>query len=143
NSAPVLTVPANQMFAELTTLNVSASATDSDIPSNTLSFALVSAPLGMRSEERSVGKEWRPGEAQGPGTNLVSVSVTENGVQAFSASQSFRVIVTGVNSAPVLTVPANQMFAELTTLNVSASATDSDIPSNTLSFALVSAPLGM
>src|SRR5438552_3256785 len=143
NSAPVLTVPANQMFAELTTLNVSASATDSDIPSNTLSFALVSAPLGMSINPVSGAITWTPGEAQGPGTNLVSVSVTDNGVPALSATNSFTVIVTEVNRAPVLSVPANQTLAEVTTLNVSASATDRDIPSTTSLLAALPISLGM
>src|SRR2546426_9081598 len=86
---------------------------------------------------------WTPAEAQGPSTNLVSVSVTDNGVPALSATNSFTVIVTEVNRAPVLSVPANQTLAEQTTLNVNASATDSDIRTNNLRFALASAPRGM
>src|SRR5207245_5096651 len=86
---------------------------------------------------------WTPGEAQGPSTNLVSVSVTDNGVPALSVTNCCTVIWTEVNLAPVLSVPADQTIAEQTSLNVSASATDADIPANTLTFALVSAPLGM
>src|SRR2546421_4555679 len=86
---------------------------------------------------------WTPSEAQGPSTNVVSVSVTDNGVPALSATNSFTVTVTEVNLAPVLSVPADQTIAEQTGLSVSASATDADLPANTLTFALVSAPLGM
>src|SRR5438309_5978864 len=80
--APVLTVPANQTLAELTTLNVSASATDSDIPANGLTFALVSAPLGMSINPTTGKISWTPTEGHGPSTNVVSVSVTDNGVPA-------------------------------------------------------------
>src|SRR5438046_818883 len=86
---------------------------------------------------------WTPTEAQGPSTNAVSVSVTDNGVPALSVTNTFTVIVNEVNLAPVLTVPADQTINEQTTLSVSASATDADIPANTLTFALVSAPTGM
>src|SRR5204862_7494314 len=143
NLAPVLSVPADQTIDEQTSLSVSASATDADLPANTLSFALVSAPLGMSINPASGVISWTPSEAQGPSTNVVSVSVTDNGVPALSVTNSFTVTVTEVNVAPVLSVPADQTIAEQTTLSVSASATDADLPANTLTFALVSAPLGM
>src|SRR5437660_124586 len=130
-------------MAEQTTLNVSASATDADLPANSLTFALVSAPLGMSINPASGAISWTPSEAQGPSTNVVSVSVTDNGVPALSVTNSFTVTVTEVNLAPVLSVPADQTIDEQTTLSVSASATDADLPANTLSFALVSAPTGM
>src|SRR5207244_1031007 len=141
NRAPVLTVPANQTLAELTTLNVNASATDSDIPANTLTFALVSAPLGMSINPVSGAIIWTPTEAQGPSTNLVSVSVTDNGVPALSVTNSFTVIVTEVNSAPVLPVQTNRTINELTLLVVTNTASDSDILTNVLSY-LLSGPVG-
>src|SRR5207245_2277456 len=143
NLTPVLSVPADQTIAEQTSLSVSASATDADIPANTLTFALVSAPLGMSITRLSGGISGTPGEAQGPSTNLVSVSVTDNPARRSTDLNSFTVTVTEVNLTPVLSVPADQTIAEQTSLNVSASATDADIPANTLTFALVSAPLGM
>src|SRR5256884_4948271 len=86
---------------------------------------------------------WTPTEAQGPSTNAVSVSVTDNGVPALSVTNTSTVTVNEVNLAPVLTVPADQTINEQTTLNVSASATDADLPANTLTFALVISPAGM
>src|SRR3989442_379852 len=86
---------------------------------------------------------WTPTEAQGPSTNTITVVVTDNGVPALSVTNSFTVTVTEVNLAPVFNVPTDQTIAEQTSLNVSASATDADLPANTLTFALVSAPLGM
>ena len=86
---------------------------------------------------------WTPTEAQGPSTNTITVKVTDNGSPNLSDTKSFTVTVNEVNSAPVLTVPTNQVINELTTLNVSASATDSDTPTNTLTFSLLSPPAGM
>src|SRR5204862_415561 len=143
NLAPVLTVPADQTINEQTPLSVNATATDADLPANSLTFALASSPAGMTINPATGAISWTPTEAQGPSTNIVSVSVTDNGVPALSVTNTFTVTVNEVNLAPVLTVPADQTMAEQTTLNVSASATDADIPANSLTFALVSAPTGM
>ena len=142
NTRPVLTVPATQTIAELTTLSVNATATDSDVPANTLSFALVSGPPGLTVSSGG-GITWTPGEAQGPSTNPVTVRVFDNGSPSLGATNTFQVIVTEVNSAPVLTLPADQTIAAQTTLSVNATAVDSDVPANTLTFALVSGPAGL
>src|SRR5437762_2292060 len=86
---------------------------------------------------------WTPSEAQGPSTNVVTVRVFDDGTPSLSATNSFTVVVNEVNTAPALTMPANQTINELTTLNVSATATDTDLPANTLTFALVSGPAGL
>src|SRR5436190_2012844 len=143
NVAPVLSVPADQTIDEQTTLSVSASATDADLPANTLTFGLVSAPAGMTINPGSGVISWAPSEAQGPSTNTITVVVTDNGVPALSATNSFTVTVREVNVAPVLSVPANQTIDELSALAVTASATDADVPANTLTFSLVSPPAGM
>src|SRR5205823_5268010 len=143
NLAPVLTVPADQTINEQTSLSVNATATDADLPANSLTFALVSSPAGMTINPASGAISWTPTEAQGPSTNSVSVSVTHNGVPALRVTITLPVAVQVVNLAPVLTVPADQTMTEQTTLSVSASAIDADMPANTLTFALVSAPTGM
>src|SRR5438128_939280 len=84
-----------------------------------------------------------PTEAQGPSTNLITVRVTDNGAPQSSDTKSFTVVVTEVNSAPVLTVPTNQTVTELSTLTVTNTASDADLPTNTLTFSLVSAPAGV
>jgi uncharacterized membrane protein YecN with MAPEG domain len=148
NHAPLLTVPDDQTIDELTTLNVSASATDSDIPANPLTFLLVSPPTGMTINPNTGAIAWTPTEAQGPFTNVITVVVTDTNAaapanQQLSVTNSFTVTVNEVNHAPLLTVPANRSMDELTPLNVSASATDSDLPANPLTFTLVSPPAGM
>src|SRR5439155_27352731 len=87
---------------------------------------------------------WTPTATQGPSTNVVTVRVSDDGSPSLSATNSFRVIVTAANTAPVLTVPSNKTIREiLDTLVVTNTATDADVPANTLTFALVSAPVGV
>lgn len=142
NTAPVLTVPLDQTINELTTLSVSASATDSDIPANTLTFSLLAPPTGMSINPASGAITWTPSEAQGPSTNIITVVVTDNGSPPLSVTNSFIVTVNEVNSAPVLPVQPDVTIAEGTTLLVTNIATDSDIPTNMLSYALINPPTG-
>ncbi|HEY5297312.1 MAG TPA: putative Ig domain-containing protein [Verrucomicrobiae bacterium] len=142
NSAPAITLPATQTINELTALNVTATASDSDIPANTLTFALVSGPSGL-SVAANGHITWTPTEAQGPSTNTVTVKVTDNGSPNLSDTKSFTVVVNEVNTAPVLTLPANVSINEQSSYSANATATDSDIPANPLTFALVSGPSGL
>jgi hypothetical protein len=148
NTPPQLTVPSNQTIDELTPLSVSATATDSDIPANQLTFSLDSSPAGMAIDPKTGAIVWTPTEAQGPSTNLIRVVVTDSSpsavnAQHLSATNSFTVVVREVNTPPQLTVPGNQIIDELTPMNVAATATDSDLPANTLTFSLVAPPSGM
>src|SRR5204862_459736 len=124
-------------------LVVANTATDTDLPANTLTFALVSGPSGVSVNPTTGVLTWTPTEAQGPSTNTITVKVTDDGTPALSATNSFTVVVNEVNSAPVLTVPSDQTINELSTLVVTNTASDSDLPANTLSFGLVSAPAGV
>src|SRR5207248_794570 len=143
NSAPVLTVPASQTINELSALVVTNTVSDADLPANTLTFGLVSAPTGVLLDANTGVLSWTPTEAQGPSTNLITLKVSDNGAPPLSATNSFTVVVREVNSAPVLTVPADQTINELSTVVVTNTASDADLPANTLSFGLVSAPTGL
>src|SRR2546422_246360 len=103
---------------------------------------VVSGPLGLTASSGGA-IAWTPTEAQGPSTNTVTVRVFDDGTPSMSATNSFQVIVSEVNTAPILTVPGTQTIAEQTALSVNATATDSDVPANTLTFALVSGPSGL
>lgn len=148
NVAPVLTVPSAQTVDELMPLDVFASATDADIPANPLTYGLVSQPPGMTIDANTGEIKWTPSEAQGSNTYPVTVVVTDTNppavnAKSLSATNSFLVTVREINTPPQLTVPVNQTLTELNTLNVSASASDSDLPPNPLTFALISFPPGM
>src|SRR5947209_4558527 len=141
NSAPVLGAQVDRSIAEGTTLIVTNTATDSDIPANLSLHAALPISTGAAIDSTGV-ITWTPSEAQGPSTNVITTVVIDNGVPNFSATNSFTVIVIEVNSAPVLGAQANRTIAEGTTLIVTNTATDSDIPANVLTYTLLNPPSG-
>ena len=111
------------------------------LPANVLSYQLVSPPAGASISSSGV-ISWTPSEGQGPGLTTFTTIVTDNGTPPLSATNSFTVTVNEVNSAPVLPDQSNRMIAELTTLTVTNTATDEDLPANVLIYQLVSPPAG-
>src|SRR5207249_1051458 len=79
---------------------------------------------------------WTPTEAQGPGTNDFTVIVTDNGVPPLSATQSVEVIVLESNRPPTLAPIADRTLHAGMTLIITNTATDPDLPANTLTFSL-------
>jgi hypothetical protein len=147
NVAPTLVLPAGQSVLEQTSFSANATATDSDIPTNSLAFELVSGPAGLTVSSNGA-ISWTPTEAQGPGINTVTIRVTDLNPSAVNAQQlsttnSFTLVVNESNQPPVLTVPGTQTVAEQTLLTVTNSATDPDAPTNTLTFSLVNPPAGV
>ena len=61
-------------------LSFTATATDADLPANTLTFSLdAGAPAGASIDPATGLFTWTPSEAQGPGVYPVTVRVTDNG----------------------------------------------------------------
>ena len=67
----------DQAIDELTLDTNNATATDSDIPANVLTFSLVSPPSGASINSASGLFNWRPVVAQANTTNTVQVQVTD------------------------------------------------------------------
>jgi hypothetical protein len=149
NVAPQLTLPPNLTVDELVVMNASALATDADFPTNTLTFALQSAPPGMTILPGTGAISWTPTEAQGPGVYTVIVRVSDGlavppaNWASLSTTNSFTVTVREVNVPPVVTVPPSQTVNELEAVTLQASATDADAPTNALTFSLLTPPEGM
>jgi large repetitive protein len=139
NAAPVLAAVANASLIELTPLAIQLNATDTDLPTQTLTYSLVTGPTGLTVSPAGA-VAWIPTEAQGPSTNAVTVQVSDGIAQA---TRSFSVTVFETNAAPVLTQPADQDVAAGGSLNLQLSASDIDLPAQTLSFSLSNAPAGM
>src|SRR5262249_20098065 len=118
NQAPVLPNQPNQTIAELTPLVVNNTGNDPDGPPSGLSYTLLAAPASATISASGI-INWTPSEAQGPSTNVFTTRVTDSGVPPLSATNSFTVVVTEVNSAPVLPVQADRTITELTPLAVS------------------------
>ncbi len=144
NVAPVLTAIGSKTVNELAALTFTATATDADLPANTLSFSLgAGVPAGATINAGTGAFSWTPTEAQGPGSFPITVVVTDNGTPALNDSELITVTVTEVNAAPVLGAIGNRTVAELATLAFTATASDADLPANTLTFTLgAGAPAG-
>lgn len=102
---------------------------------NGFTFGLSNSPTGMSVNTNSGTLSWTPTERQGPSTNAnISYSVYSAGLLV--ASTNFNITVNEVNVPPVLHVPNQQTLYATTTLTVTNYATDSDWPSNSLTFGL-------
>ncbi|MBP7031561.1 MAG: tandem-95 repeat protein, partial [Anaerolineaceae bacterium] len=77
-----------------------ATATDADVPANTLAFSLVGAPAGASINPTTGAFTWTPTEAQGPGEYTFTVKVCDNGTPVLCDEESITVTVTEVNTAP-------------------------------------------
>jgi alpha-tubulin suppressor-like RCC1 family protein/subtilisin-like proprotein convertase family protein len=158
NTPPVLAAIPLQTIDELTLLTVTNTATDANnnltltytvtltIDTNAMnllgwtnSYANTTNTTPVISTNGIIN--WKPSEAQGPGVYLITTIVTDNGVPSASATNSFSVTVNEVNTAPVLPVQKNLTLIALSTLVVTNTASDADIPPNPLTYQL-SGPAG-
>ena len=139
NSAPELDPIGNKSIDELSELTFTATASDSDLPANTLTFILSSSPSGASIDPNSGVFTWTPTEAQGPGIYTFDVCVNDG---TLSICETIDVTVADINSAPELDPIGNKSIDELSELTFTAAASDSDLPANTLTFSLSSAPSG-
>lgn len=149
NSPPSIAIPtlaliANQTIAEGSLLTFNVTGMDADIPSNTLAYSLgPNTPLGASIHPTTGLFTWTPTEVQGPSTNIITVRATDNGTPNLSATTTFTVTVNEVNLPPILSPIPGQTVRPGDTLTIRASATDPDIPANTLTFSLdAGAPIG-
>ena len=142
NVRPTLLPITGGMVHELNLFTTTASATDPDA-GQSLTFALVSAPSGMSNNPMTGVINWTPTQLQSPSTNIVMVSVTDNGSPPLSATNSFTVIVQEVNVAPSLPAILTQTVNQSALLKVTNTATNFNIHSTITGYTLVNAPGNM
>ncbi|MEK7781160.1 MAG: Ig-like domain-containing protein, partial [Verrucomicrobiota bacterium] len=138
---PSLLPQTNYTIFEGTTLVVSNTAIDTDIPPPVLTYSLVGSPTNAVISTNGI-ITWTPSDAQGPSTNIITTIVVDNRPVPFSATNSFEVIVLDTNNAPVLPVQVNRFIGKLMPLTVTNTAVDVDVPVDQLTYTLVSAPVG-
>jgi len=111
-------------------------ATDPDLPAQSLIFSLgADAPAGASISPDGLFT-WTPEEAQGPDTNLITVIVTDNGSPSLTATQRFTAIVAERNRAPELPPIPDHIVNEGELLSFTITAADPDLPSQRLTFTL-------
>src|SRR5439155_4951937 len=94
NSPPVLAPPSDHLAVIGNQLTVTNSATDPDLPQNTLTFSLdPGAPAGAVIDPVSGVFTWTPTASQGPETYLVTVRVTDDGIPGLSDARTIRITV--------------------------------------------------
>jgi hypothetical protein len=92
NTAPSLTAIPNRTVSAGATLVFTNTATDSDLPPDTLDFSLTSAPSGAGITSTGV-LSWSAPLVSTPQTNSVTVRVADNGTPLLSDSKTFTVTV--------------------------------------------------
>ncbi|WP_154223472.1 Ig-like domain-containing protein [Marinicella rhabdoformis] len=144
NEAPVLSAIGAQSVDELTLLSFMATATDSDNPAQNLTYTLGGTVPSGANITPAGAFTWTPTEAQGPGVYTFDVIVTDNGANPnnLTDSETISVTVNAVNTAPVLAAIGNQSIDEETLLSFTATATDSDLPAQSLTYSLSGQPAG-
>ncbi len=93
NTAPVLAAVSNCTIGAGQTLWLTNTATDADLPAQTLTFGLLQGPTGASINASSGVLSWRPAVAQADSTNLFRVQVADDGTPILSATQQFIVVV--------------------------------------------------
>ena len=145
NDAPILPVQIDITVDELTLLTVTNTAADPDSAPELLIYTVTVTNLLDSSEVTNASIStngvisWTPTEAQGPGTNRFTTVVSDG---SLNATNSFLVVVNEINSAPVLPAQTDRSLDVWNTLVVTNTASDSDLPANTLTYELQSAPGG-
>lgn len=93
NTPPVLAVIADQTVNVGQTFAFTASATDTNQPSQTLTFALLAGATNATLNTNSGAFSFRPLVTQANSTNDFTLKVSDNGTPSLSATQSFAVVV--------------------------------------------------
>lgn len=142
NHAPVITPPGDQVINEGAEFNLTPTVSDADEPADRLTFSLLAAPPGLTMDALTGQMRWLTGEAHGPSTNLITWTVRDDGLPPRAATNSFRLVVNEVNSAPVMSPIKDATVLEGRWLIVTNAASDADLPAQQLTWSLVNAPAG-
>lgn len=140
-SAPSLDPIPAKTVPEGAALAFTATATDPDLPGDTLTWSMVGAPAGAAIDPGTGAFTWTPTEQQGPGTYTFAVVVTD-GTSA-SDSTPVQVDVTEVNATPLVDPVADQVTGEGDPVSLQVTATDPDAPAQTLTWSASGLPPGL
>jgi glucuronoarabinoxylan endo-1,4-beta-xylanase len=138
NITPTFVPISNQTINAGVTLSVTNTVVDPNVPPLTLTFGLLSAPTNATLNSASGIFTWQPSVSQANTTNLITVTVTDNGNPSLSATNSFNVIVNPIT--PTLAPIPDQTIGAGVTLVLTNVATAADVPPQTLTFSLLNAP---
>lgn len=136
NVAPSLTAISDQAVDEHALLSVTPSASDTDVPSQTLTYDLTTAPTWITCNPNTGVITGTPDATMGGNVYPVTLRVRDSGTPQLSASRSFNVTVREKNTAPVLTPIGNHGASRAVPWTHACSATDSDVPAQSFTWSL-------
>jgi hypothetical protein len=136
DNAPVFDPITHQSLSELAPLVLSIRARDPDAEARQVRYRLDAPPAGAAIDEVSGVLSWTPTEAQGPNSYLLRVQAAEIGGAGLASTITFGVTVDEANTAPELHPIADITAAEGALIQLTARATDVDLPQQRLRFGL-------
>lgn len=139
NQPPSFVSTPNASATEIQPYTYSAQAIDPD-PSDTLTYSLVTNPVGATVDPTSGLVNWTPSATQ-TGPQSFTIRATDDGVGNLFVEQSFVVTVTDVNQVPsIVSTPATTGIEAMEYL-YDVDATDPD-PADQLTYSLTEFPNG-
>ena len=142
NSPPTTTAVTGQTIPEGEPFSIGITALDEDLPAQTLAYSLLNPPAGATINAANGSFSWTPTEAQGPSVNTIAVVITDNGTPALRVTNEFTITVNEVNSAPTTTAVTDQTIPEGEPFSIGITASDNDLPAQTLTYSLLNPPAG-
>jgi hypothetical protein len=140
NTGPSIATIPDVVINELSAFTFTVNATDSHVPPLPLIYSIIDPPFNASMNSTTGEFRWTPTETQGNGTTYpLTIRVSDG---QLSSEKTFNVTVNEVNVAPVLAAIPSQTVSEGSLVSLNASATDADIPANTLTYSLIGAPAG-
>jgi hypothetical protein len=107
NAAPVLGAISDKYVYVGQTVQFTAAVTDAQSACQILTFSLNNGPAGASINPSSGAFSWVTTNAAAPGTNVVTVRVTDNGMPPLSDAKTFSVFVSGLPQFTGATVGTN------------------------------------
>lgn len=140
NQPPQIAPIGDQSVNEGQQLTINVVATDPNAGQTVTLQLLAGGALGAAL----VGNQfsWTPGEMHGGGIYTITIRATDSGNPPLTSEVSFNVTVVETNQLPTLAEIADRTVQAGTLLSFTATATDPDLPAQTLSFSLVNPPAG-
>src|SRR5207247_157987 len=111
NTAPVLAAIGNKLAGKGIALTFTATATDADIPRQTLTYSLdAGAPAGASIDPAAGVFTWTPSATAPTSTNRVTIRVTDNGFPPLSDAQTVTITVMSGFAANVTLVASGSVW---------------------------------
>jgi hypothetical protein len=110
NTAPGLTAISDKFVHLGQTVQFTATATDAQSAYQSLTFSLSNAPVGASINATSGAFQWTATNVIAPGTNLITVRVTDNGTPPMSDAKNFSIFISSLPQFTGVVLGGNGQF---------------------------------